>query len=899
MPPTLRRPEILSPAGDLPSLRAALAAGADAVYFGLDDGFNARARAANFASSEIAPMVAELHRGGAKAYVTLNTLVFEPELPLVAELIARCGHAGVDALIVQDPAVAQLARAICPTMEVHASTQMTVCSPLAAEFMKRLGLARVVVPRELSVEEIREFAAGTSVPLEVFIHGALCVSWSGQCLSSETWGGRSANRGQCAQACRLPYELVVDGETRPLGDVAYLLSPADLVGSMAVAALAEIGVASLKIEGRLKGPAYVATATAHYRAAAAAAVGETLPLPAVEVPTDAGSMYLTYSRGASAGFLGGANHQTLVEGRFGRHRGLPLGRVVSVRGSDVLVETDAAQRPSSGGKAMAAGDGAPHVSAITNVQPTADAADAADSPTFAPLQATVIPEPGMGAVFDAGHPDEAEQGGPIFAAAAWRSPAGKPGFALRFGQPGPDLTRVAPGNFVWINSSPELTKVGARAAAAGALALGRLPVALTVTGAVDQPLVATATAMSGHRTFTATAASSLMLTAARGAGISEEILRDKLGSFGGTSFHLGALDTTGLAPGLHIPVSAMKDVRRHLMAALEAQLAEYAPDVMDVATVLQGFAVPARITSAADAATESAAVAMVPLLVPLCRTDEQLNALLDAGVPEVELDWMEFVGLGRAVERAKARGTKVVIATTRIQKPGEQKLDAHIAKLAPDGVLVRNWGSMAYFLALPAAERPILHGDFSLNVTNSITARWVLEQGLTTATCAHDLDTVQLQALLDACPAERMAVTIHHHIPTFHTEHCVYAHLLSHGADYRTCGRPCETQLVALRDRVNMVHPVVVDVGCRNTIFNAQAQSAARLVGDLVNRGVARLRIELVRETANETLTAWLAYRALLDQTATAVQTLAKIAAQEQFGVTAGTMRTLTVLHQR
>ncbi|HPH70216.1 MAG TPA: U32 family peptidase, partial [Kofleriaceae bacterium] len=281
-PALLRRPEILAPAGDLPSLRAALAAGADAVYFGLDDGFNARARAANFASSEIAPMVAELHRGGARAYVALNTLVFEPELPIVAELITRCAHAGVDALIVQDPAVALLARLICPTMEVHASTQMTVSSPLAAEFMKRLGLSRVVVPRELSVDEIRDYAAGTSVPLEVFIHGALCVSWSGQCLSSESWGGRSANRGQCAQACRLPYELVVDGETRPLGDVAYLLSPADLVGSTAVAELAKIGVASLKIEGRLKGPAYVATATAHYRAAAAAATAAPMSAEAAE-----------------------------------------------------------------------------------------------------------------------------------------------------------------------------------------------------------------------------------------------------------------------------------------------------------------------------------------------------------------------------------------------------------------------------------------------------------------------------------------------------------------------------------------------------------------------------------------------------------------------------------------
>ncbi len=131
--------------------------------------------------------------------------------------------------------------------------------------MRELGLTRVVVPRELSVDEIRTFAKGTTVELEVFIHGALCVSWSGQCLTSEAWGGRSANRGQCAQSCRLPYDLIVDGEVRDLGDVKYLLSPQDLAGLDSVPALAAIGVASLKIEGRQKAPDYVATAVAGYR----------------------------------------------------------------------------------------------------------------------------------------------------------------------------------------------------------------------------------------------------------------------------------------------------------------------------------------------------------------------------------------------------------------------------------------------------------------------------------------------------------------------------------------------------------------------------------------------------------------------------------------------------------
>src|ERR1043165_2178572 len=187
LPPPMRRPEILAPAGDRDALSAALAAGADAVYFGLDDGFNARARAKNFASDGLAETVAWIHRAGVRVYIALNTLVFEPELPIVEELIRRVAAAGIDAIIVQDPTVALLAQAICPQLEVHASTRMTASPPLAAELLKSLGLSRVVVPRELSIDEIKQYAAGTTLPLEVFVHGALCVAWSGQCLSSEAW----------------------------------------------------------------------------------------------------------------------------------------------------------------------------------------------------------------------------------------------------------------------------------------------------------------------------------------------------------------------------------------------------------------------------------------------------------------------------------------------------------------------------------------------------------------------------------------------------------------------------------------------------------------------------------------------------------------------------------------
>ena len=854
----MRRPEVLAPAGDRDALAAALAAGADAVYLGLDDGFNARARAVNFASDTLPEVVAWVHRAGARLYVTLNTLVFEPELPTVETLIRRVAAAGTDAIIVQDPAVALIARATCPALEVHASTQMTASSPLAVGLLAPLGLSRVVVPRELSVDEIRAYAAASPVPLEVFVHGALCVAWSGQCLSSEAWGGRSANRGQCAQACRLPYSLVVDNEQRDLGEVEYLLSPKDLVGDAAVPALTDIGVASFKIEGRLKGPHYVATTIAHYRRAIAAALGEPAPALPVGIPDDAASLHVAYSRGISPGFLAGANHQTLIEGRFPRHRGLPLGRVVKVDRDAVFVVPDPAQRPITGGLALPS-----------------------TTPAAAPTGPTVSPRAGMGVVFDAGRPEDAEQGGPIFSV----DPIAD-GYRLRFGTPGPDLSRVGPGDFVWISSDPRVTRAGEKAAEAGRAALGRIGVELVVRGAADAALEVTARARrsSGDVVATAQVRSASLLQPARNAGLAAQTLADKLGAFGGTDFHLATIDTADLASGLHLPVSELKDVRRAIVAELAAQVVRV-DRVLASESVLPALRATASSTAAAG---DRAAI------VPLVRTDEQLDAVLAAGAREVELDWMELVGLAKAVTRAKATGARVGVATVRVQKPGEERIDAHLARLEPDWVLVRSWGSLAYFAAL--ATRPILHADFSLNVANSITAAWVLDHELATITAAHDLDRDQLLAMLDAAPPGRVAVTVHHHIPTFHTEHCIYAHLLSKGADYRSCGRPCEQHAVSLRDRVGLVHPVIVDVGCRNTVFNAQAQSAASLVPELVAHGVRRLRLELVRETATEARRLFEAYSALVAGEIAPAEVVRRAAVHEQFGVTRGTMRTLTVL---
>ena len=267
------RPEVLAPAGDPDALRAAIQAGADAVYFGLQ-GFNARARATNFDAASLRDTMDLLHAHGVRGYVTLNTLVFDAELPAVEAALRACAAAGVDAVIVQDLAVVRLARAIAPELPVHASTQMTCTDAGAVEFAAALGASRVILARELSLDDIAKIRAATDIPVEVFVHGALCVAYSGQCLTSEAIGGRSANRGACAQACRLPYSLVVDGEARDTGDRAFLLSPEDLEASALIPQLSALGVASVKIEGRLKADSYVGATTALYRQAVDAAAGE-------------------------------------------------------------------------------------------------------------------------------------------------------------------------------------------------------------------------------------------------------------------------------------------------------------------------------------------------------------------------------------------------------------------------------------------------------------------------------------------------------------------------------------------------------------------------------------------------------------------------------------------------
>ncbi|MCU1238558.1 MAG: peptidase, partial [Candidatus Solibacter sp.] len=305
-----RKPEVMSPAGYWPQLHAAIEAGADAVYFGLHH-FTARAKV-GFTLEELPQVFSTLHRRGVKGFVTFNTLVFRHELDEAARALAAIAEAGADAIIVQDVGIVRLAKQIAPDLEIHGSTQMSVTSADGVRLAQQFGVSRVTLARELSLAEVRAIRNATDCDLEIFVHGALCVAYSGQCFSSEAWGGRSANRGQCAQACRLPYDLMVDGNHEPLADARYLLSPGDLYTLHQVPEIIRAGVAALKIEGRYKDSDYVAMTTQAYRKAVDEAWSGRLPQICRE---DELRLEQVYSRGLGAHFVTGTNHQAVVNGR--------------------------------------------------------------------------------------------------------------------------------------------------------------------------------------------------------------------------------------------------------------------------------------------------------------------------------------------------------------------------------------------------------------------------------------------------------------------------------------------------------------------------------------------------------------------------------------------------------
>jgi U32 family peptidase len=507
----LSRPELLAPAGYWDCAKAAVENGADAIYFGLDR-FNARMRSQNFTEADLPRLMAFLHRRGVKGYVTFNTLIFPSELKEAEQYLQTMMAAGVDAAIVQDVGICRLIRHLSPDFPIHASTQMTVTSAAGVKFVRDLGCQLVVLARECSLKEIHKIKAqlgeqNLSLPLEVFVHGALCVAYSGQCLTSESLGGRSANRGECAQACRMPYDLIVDRERLDLGDRNYLLSPQDLAGLEVLPNLIQAGISCLKIEGRLKTPEYVANVTRVYRDAIDRVMGQNEGA----LPPDRYNLEMAFSRGLYTGWFEGIDNQALVHARFGKKRGVYLGEVTQIRNETIHL----------------------------NLQ--------------APLKA------GDGVVFDCGHPEAPEEGGRIYGIEV----SGRES-RLTFGRDRLNFRRIHVGDKLWKTSDPELDR-HLRQSYEGDTPKFQQPIQVKVHGSEGNPLIAVARDPQGH---IVQVESAMPLTIAHTKPLTTEKLQEQLGRLGNTPLHLGSL-TNALEGNVMIPVSELNRLRREIVEQVE------------------------------------------------------------------------------------------------------------------------------------------------------------------------------------------------------------------------------------------------------------------------------------------------------------------------------------------
>jgi putative protease len=788
-------------------LRAAVSNGADAVYFGVE-AFNARLRAENFQLVELPEIMAWLHARGVKGFLTVNVLLFGDELEQAAHLLLAADRAGVDALIVQDLGLCLLAKALVPTLSLHASTQMSITSAAGVAQAAAAGCERVVLARELALRDLERLQnqlkeRSLAMPLEVFVHGALCVAYSGQCLTSESLGQRSANRGECAQACRLPYELVVDGESLDLGDQRYILSPQDLAAWPLLADLVKLGIRSFKIEGRLKDPTYVASVTDAYRRSL-----DGLDCDLAEIQRQ---LELGFSRGLSTGWLRGIDHRALVHGRWSKKRGPVIGELVRVESKGWLV-----------------------------------------------LQCTESPRNGQGLVLEATDRQDdplippREIGGRVMEVKAMERGLVR----LRIGPGRVDLSGLRSGSSVWLTSDPQWQSTWQRRSERVVSPLER-GLHIRVSGQIGEALeleLIEPVLPGGER---CSVTSQAVLEPARDHGLDRERLVAQLGRLGGTGWCLEHLETN-LGSGLFLPVAELNRMRRSLLqqmadggltAAFQQVGLEASSERVDPQPI-----VAATLERLADWRDSSQQPSKSPSLVVLVRSLEQLRALQEMGdepiasvIADLEhpKDLKEAVAIGRG-----CWPDGIWLAGPRITRPGERWMLEPLLKAKADGYLVRN----ADQLELLTGQAPCA-GDFTLNVANPLSLLWFLETwGLDRVTASCDLNLSQLLDLVQASPPERIEVVLHQHMPLFHMEHCLFCSFLSEGHDHTDCGRPCEQHTVMLRDRSGVEHPLKADLGCRNTLFNGKPQTGVEALSALRHAGIHRYRLDLLDEGAEATL---------------------------------------------
>jgi putative protease len=768
-----RVPELLAPAGSLDAVRAAVANGADAVYLGAER-FNARDEGAQLTLDEVTAACRVAHERGARIYLTLNTLLKPAELADALELLGECIDRGIDAALVQDVGAVRLIQAVYPGFAIHGSTQMTVHDETGAALAHRLGVKRVVLARENTLDDVRAIhLAVPELELETFVHGALCISYSGQCLMSGMISERSANRGSCAQSCRKGYALK-DARTGDLLDEGFLISAKDLGATEHLAELADIGITTLKIEGRKKKPEYVATVTRSYRELLRrVAKGESTLPPAEEHP----DLVQIFSRGFTGGMFGGRAGRDYITRLQPDNRGVLLGNVTAITDGELTVD----------------------------------------------VSSPIVPGDGLGFEPPAGSPGRSVG----FSVPRVRNIVHEHGITR---QVIPAKEKVPRGWLVYRTSQPSLNERArasfATVAVPSAGKMTRLDV--RAIGGAGAPLTLIFTAGDDAVKLQ----SDVTLAPASKRALDQAQLREQLGRLGGTHFALGTVDDSALSPGMFLPVSELNSLRQRAVAQFaesrsgvdelrvtdrRERIARAVAAVPEHAAVVnEPFRLVANVYTVDDARVAAAAGA----------TEIALDPFLRHPTPPVS----RVKALAEDLARS---GVSLRLRTPTIVRPEDspsiQKwLDLDLALLSGHAGLVAHLAGQGRDVA----------ADYAVNVFNQHTAAEFFQLGARRIVLSVELTVEELAAVVAPWHGANFDVLAYGRPEGMTLEHCVlsaaFDRVVTTCRDLCVQKHP----EVELTDPAGYTFPVATDAQCRNRLLHSRPVEASEFLPRLWRAGI-------------------------------------------------------------
>ncbi len=790
--------ELLAPAGSWEALEAAVNAGADAVYLG-GTNWSARAAADNFDREGISRAVKFAHRRGVRIFVTVNTLVYDSEMRDLADELIFLSNAGVDALIVQDLGVVRLARLLVPELPLHASTQMTLTNSAAVRFARESGICRVVPARELSLSALR-IASAQGVEIESFAHGALCVCYSGQCLMSSLIGGRSGNRGRCAQPCRMPYAMVDERGKKfscPAGQ--YLLSPRDLSTLALLPKLLEAGVYSFKIEGRMKRPEYVAVVTDVYRRALDGCQSGNFRVSS----RDLERLEAIFSRGFTTAYLEKRPGRAMMSDGRPDNRGVPVGRVTGVRSgrAEIVLE-----------KELHRGDGLEF-----------------SNPKRLGTVAEKIWQKGKEVAF------------------------ARAGSTCEIPVP----PSVTVGATVFRTLDRKLVDEAGKFF--GAKNVRAISVDARVTASEGRPLEVVFSDNDGN---IGTGATDFPAEVAKTRPLDEATLRAQLGRLGGTDYALARLELH-LEGELMVPASELNKARRRALEALDAaRLASFAPPRQIVAAEQISKILDEELAAQRKNFAPGKKSELSVWTDTLEGTRAALKGGADRiifGGDRFSTKNNSFSDYEQAVKIVRSAGRKIALATPRIvseeQLPFYEKFLIDVQRVAPDFLCIHNIG--LWQLAREAELTVPLWADMSLNIANGQSLAFWAENGAGGATPSIELNFARLRTLARNSPLP-LECLVHGSVEMMVSEYCAAGSFLGR-LDRGPCAFGCAKK-VFLRDRTGAKFRLAGDAFCRMHVLNSQDLCAIDFVPRLVELGVS-LRIDARFYDAEETLRLTREYR--------------------------------------